>query len=70
MHTYDPCVLLHVASLWHMPKIASHLSDVKLERKKDKKKNTRININYRYKHFDFNQTAIGTQQFTKTSIYL
>ena len=38
MHTYDPCVLLHVASLWHMPKIASHLSDVKFERKKDKKK--------------------------------
>ena len=36
---------------------ASHLSVVKLERKKDQKKK-RININYRYKHFDSYQTAI------------
>ena len=40
VHTYDPCVLLHVASLWHLPKISSHLSVsvVKLEKNKDKKK--------------------------------
>ena len=29
MHTYDPFVLLHVASLWHLPMNASHLSVVK-----------------------------------------
>ena len=40
VHTYDPCVLLHVASLWHLPNISSHLSVsvVKLEKNKDKKK--------------------------------
>ena len=40
MHTYDPCVLLHVASLWHLPNISSHLSVsvVKLEKNKDKEK--------------------------------
>ena len=69
MPTYDPFVLLHEASLWHLPMNASHLSVAKLERKKDKK-NTWININYRYKHFGFYQRAIGTQQFTKTSTYL
>ena len=37
MHTYDPCVLLHVASLWHLSMNESHLSVVKLERKKYKK---------------------------------
>ena len=66
MHTYDPFVLLHVASLWHLPMNASHLSVVKLGRKKDQKKNTWININYRYKHFDFYQTAIGTQQLSNS----
>ena len=37
-------------------------------RKKEgpKKKNTWININYRYKHFDFYQTAIGTQQLSNS----
>ena len=39
LHTYDPCVLLHEASLWHLPINASRLSVsvVKLERKNDKK---------------------------------
>ena len=39
MHTYDPCVLLHVAFLWHLPINASHLSVsiVKLERNRRKK---------------------------------
>ena len=42
IHTYDPYVLLHVASLWHFPINASHLSIsvVKLERSRGK--NTRI----------------------------
>ena len=38
VHTYDPHVLWHVASLWHLPVNASHLlvSVVKLERKRGK----------------------------------
>ena len=36
---YNPFVLLHVASLWHLPTNASHLSVsvVKLKREKEKK---------------------------------
>ena len=26
VHTYDPCVLLHAASLWHLPRVPSHSS--------------------------------------------
>ena len=39
VHTYDPCVLLHVASLRHLLRVPSHssISVVKLERNKVKK---------------------------------
>ena len=39
MHTYDPFVLLHVASLWHLPGVTSHssVSVVRLERNREKK---------------------------------
>ena len=48
MHTYDPFVLLHVASLWHLPGVASHssVSVVRLERKREKK-----GIKYQLKSF-------------------
>ena len=36
IHTYDPYVLLHVASSWHLPMDASHLSVVELERSRGK----------------------------------
>ena len=36
IHTYDPFVLLHVASSWHLPMDASHLSVVELERSRGK----------------------------------
>ena len=69
MHTYNPCVLLHVTSLWGL--LALHLSVLfaKLERKKDKKKYMN-KISAKDKHFGFYRRAIGTQQFTKTSTYL
>ena len=38
----------------------------KIRKKEGPKKNTWININYRYKHFDFYQTAIGTQQLSNS----
>ena len=62
MHTYDPCVLLHEASLWHLPMNASLLSVsvVKLEGKNDKNE-IHENINLRHMHFVFYQRAIGTQ---------
>ena len=39
VHTYDPCVLLHAALLWHFPGVATHssISVVKLERNIEKK---------------------------------
>ena len=48
MHTYDPFVLLHVASLWHLPGVASHssVSVVRLERNREKK-----GIKYQLKSF-------------------
>ena len=48
MHMYDPCVLLHEASLWHFPINASHLSVSvvsicrKIRRKERQERNTWI----------------------------
>ena len=64
-HKCDPLVLVQFAFSWQewFPLHSSMSMKSQIKKKWDFEW---ININYRYKHFDFYQTAIGTQQLSNS----